>query len=110
MSLKTLGITFLLYTAAALAEIGGGWLIWQWIRVKQMLAFGLAGGVLLVLYGVLATLQPENEFGRVYVIYGALFMVFSLIWGILVDGWLPLRRDFIGVLIVLIGVAVMLLG
>jgi small multidrug resistance family-3 protein len=69
----------MLFFAAAIAEIGGGYLIWSWIRKKKTIILGLVGGLILFVYGILQTLQPSN-FGRVYAAYGGIFVVFSVIW------------------------------
>ena len=95
---------------AGLAEIGGGWLVWQWLRNGRGLWMGLLGGVVLVLYGVIPTLQQESAFGRVYAAYGGVFIVLSILWGVIVDGWRPDRFDMIGAGIALAGVFVMLWG
>jgi small multidrug resistance family-3 protein len=54
-----------LFFAAAIAEIGGGYLVWLWLREKKTIALGILGGVILFVYGIIPTLQPA-EFGRVY--------------------------------------------
>jgi small multidrug resistance family-3 protein len=66
----------------------------------------LAGGVILFIYGIIPTLQPSN-FGRVYAAYGGIFIVFSIIWGVLVDKKRPDRYEIIGSLIVLAGAVIM---
>lgn len=66
-----------LFIPAALAEIGGGYLVWLWLREGRS---GILGGLELLLYGVLPTLQPQSfEFERSYAAYGGLFMVLSLV-------------------------------
>ena len=66
MSTTTIAITSIgLFLLAALAEIGGGYLVWLWIRQKKRLIFGIVGGIILFTYGIIPTLQPSN-FGRVY--------------------------------------------
>lgn len=102
--------TILLYLAAGVAEIGGGWLVWQWLREGRSLMVGLLGGLILFTYGVIPTLQEEPAFGRVYAAYGGVFIVLSIIWGRVVDGWRPDRFDLIGAGIALIGVAIILWG
>ena len=52
-------------SVAAIAEIGGGYLVWKWLRERKGVVFGLFGGVILFIYGIIPTLQPAN-FGRVY--------------------------------------------
>jgi small multidrug resistance family-3 protein len=99
-----------LFLLAGLAEIGGGWLIWQWLREGRGVLLGVLGGIVLVLYGVIPTLQSEPAFGRVYAAYGGVFIVLSILWGWLVDGWQPDRYDLIGAAIALVGVAVIMWG
>ena len=94
------------FVLAGLCEIGGGYLIWQWMKEGKPLWYALLGGVILVIYGVVATFQPAG-FGRVYATYGGIFIVLSLLWAWYVDGFQPDRYDLIGALIVLIGVGVM---
>ena len=56
----------LLLVLAGLAEIGGGYLVWQWLREGKAMWIGLVGGLVLTLYGVIPTLQTESAFGRIY--------------------------------------------
>ena len=102
--------TILLYIFAGLAEIGGGWLVWQWLRNGKGLLWGLLGGAVLFVYGVIPTLQTEPAFGRVYAAYGGIFILLSILWGRVVDGWQPDRFDLTGGGIALLGVAIILWG
>ena len=99
-----------LFVLAGLAEIGGGWLVWQWLREGRGLAVGLMGGAVLFLYGVIPTFQTEAAFGRVYAAYGGVFVVLAILWGVVVDGWRPDRCDVIGAAIALLGVVVIMWG
>jgi small multidrug resistance family-3 protein len=99
-----------LYVLAGLAEIGGGWLVWQWLREGRGLPLGLLGGAVLFSYGVIHTLQSELTFGRVYAAYGGIFIVLALVWGWAVDEWRPDRFDLIGAGIALVGVLVIIWG
>ena len=104
----TLARSLSLFVLAALAEIGGAWLIWQGWREHRGL-WWIAGGVLaLGAYGFVATFQPDPNFGRILAAYGGIFVVGSLAWGMLVDGFRPDRWDVTGGLICLIGVAVIM--
>ena len=94
-----------LFFAAAIAEIGHGDLVWSWIRKKKRLIVGLVGGVILFIYGIIPTLQPSN-FGRVYAAYGGIFIVFSILWGTLIDKKKPDRYETIGSFIVLAGAVI----
>ena len=58
-------VTLGLFFVAALLEIGGGYLVWQWIRKKKGVFMGLIGGIILLLYGIIPTLQPSH-FGRTF--------------------------------------------
>lgn len=102
--LLLIGVLFVL---AGLCEIGGGYLIWGWMRDHRPLAWALGGAVVLALYGVVAALQPITEFGRVYAAYGGVFIVLAIAWGALVDGFRPDRYDLLGASICLVGVLVM---
>jgi small multidrug resistance family-3 protein len=100
--------SLVLFLAAALAEIGGAWLVWQGIREHRGWLFVGAGVVALGLYGLVATLQPDAHFGRILAAYGGVFVVGSLAWGMVVDGFRPDRYDVSGALICLVGVAVIM--
>lgn len=97
----------LLFTLAGLCEIGGGWLVWQWMRGGQSAAWGLSGAALLVLYGVIPTFQPAH-FSRTYAAYGGVFITLSLLWGWVVDANAPDRFDIVGASIALVGVGVVM--
>jgi small multidrug resistance family-3 protein len=100
------GISLALFFLAALFEIGGGYLVWLWLRENKGVVFGLLGGVTLAIYGVIPTFQPAH-FGRVYAAYGGIFIVSSLIWGALVDKKNPDKYEIIGASIALVGVFIM---
>lgn len=98
-----------IFVLARLCEIGGGYLVWLWLRDHRSAWLGALGGLVLFLYGVLPTLQPESaSFARVYATYGGFFIVLSLIWGWLVDGFRPDRFDLLGAGIALIGVGIIM--
>ncbi|GAA0521233.1 UPF0060 membrane protein [Saccharopolyspora subtropica] len=97
-----------LFVLAAIAEIGGAWLVWQGVRELRGLLWIGAGVVALGLYGFAATLQPDPHFGRILAAYGGVFVAGSLLWGVFVDGFRPDRWDVIGALICLLGVAVIM--
>ena len=97
-----------LFLLAALAEIGGAWLVWQGVREHRGLLFAGAGVVALGAYGFVATLQPDANFGRILAAYGGVFVAGSLVWGMLVDGFRPDRWDLIGAALCLTGVAVIM--
>ncbi|WP_431921823.1 YnfA family protein [Micromonospora wenchangensis] len=100
--------SLVLFVLAALAEIGGAWLIWQGWREHRGLWWIAAGVLALGVYGFVATFQPEANFGRILAAYGGVFVAGSLVWGVLVDGFRPDRWDLAGAAICLLGVAVIM--
>jgi small multidrug resistance family-3 protein len=97
-----------LFLVAAVAEIGGAWLIWQGVREHRGILFIGAGIIALGAYGFVATVQPDPHFGRILAAYGGIFVAGSLGWGMLVDRFRPDRFDLIGAAICLAGVAVIM--
>jgi small multidrug resistance family-3 protein len=95
-----------LFLAAGLAEIGGGYLIWRWLREGAPVVLGVLGAIVLVIYGVIPTLQRSSDFGRIYAAYGGVFVVASLLWGWGFDGFRPDRYDVAGAAVVLVGVGI----
>ena len=104
----TIARSRLLFVLAAIAEIGGAWLIWQGVREHRGVAWVGAGIVTLGAYGFVATLQPDAHFGRILAAYGGIFVAGSLLWGVVFDGFRPDRFDLIGAGVCLIGVAVIM--
>jgi small multidrug resistance family-3 protein len=100
--------TIALFVVAAVAEIGGAWLVWQGVRENKGMAWIGAGILALAAYGFVATLQEENNFGRVLAAYGGIFVAGSLAWGIVADGFEPDRWDYLGAAICLLGVGVIM--
>ena len=99
-------LTIELFLFASVLEIGGGYLVWKWLRDHKGKIFGLVGGLILFSYGIIPTFQPA-DFGRVYATYGGIFIIVSILWGYWIDKKKPDRFEIIGSIIVLIGVVVM---
>jgi small multidrug resistance family-3 protein len=97
--------TILLFILAGIFEIGGGYLIWLWLREGRELIFAFLGAIVLFLYGIIPTFQP-SYFHRIYATYGGIFVVMSILWGWLFDKIQPDTYDLIGALIILIGVSI----
>ncbi|AKP60080.1 hypothetical protein MMAG44476_30981 [Mycolicibacterium mageritense DSM 44476 = CIP 104973] len=102
--------SILLFVLAAVAEIGGAWLIWQGVREQRGWLWAGLGVIALGIYGFVATLQPDAHFGRILAAYGGVFVAGSLAWGMALDGFRPDRWDIIGALVCLAGVAVIMYG
>lgn len=100
----------ILFILAGLAEIGGGYLIWMWLREGTSWIYGAIGAVILIAYGILPTLQTFPSFGRVYAAYGGVFIVLALLWGWAVDNHPPDKYDWLGAMVCLIGTSIILWG
>lgn len=97
-----------LFVVAAIAEIGGAYLVWQAVREGRPWWLAGLGGLSLFAYGFAATFQPDPNFGRVLAAYGGVFVAGSLAWGIVFDGFRPDRYDLIGATVCLIGVVIIM--
>ena len=96
-----------LFVLAGLCEIGGGYLVWLWLREGKPIGYAILGGAILIMYGIIPTFQPAH-FGRVYAAYGGMFVVLSLLWGWVMAGTTPDRFDAIGTTLCLAGMAVIM--
>ena len=95
------------FVLAGVCEIGGGYLVWLWLREGKSVGLAAIGAVVLALYGIIPTLQPAN-FGRVYAAYGGVFIVLSILWGWQIDEIVPDRFDIIGGIVALAGVVIIM--
>jgi small multidrug resistance family-3 protein len=95
------------FILAGICEIGGGYLVWLWLRENKNIWFGVIGAVVLIFYGIVPTFQPAH-FGRVYAAYGGVFIVMSMLWGWKIDKIPPDVFDIIGAFIALIGVCIIM--
>ena len=95
------------FIAAGLCEIRGGYLVWRWWREGAAGWVGLVGAAILILYGIVPTFQSA-PFGRVYAAYGGVFVVMSIAWARVVDGFAPDRFDVVVAILCLGGVAVIM--
>jgi small multidrug resistance family-3 protein len=107
MTLTQISKSLFYFVLAGLCEIGGGYLVWLWLREGKNALFALAGSVILIIYGIIPTLQPAH-FGRVYAAYGGVFIILSILWGWQIDKIAPDRFDISGGLIALMGVRVIM--
>lgn len=92
-----------------LCEIGGGYLVWRWMREGSSIGVGAAGLAILGIYGIVVTWQPL-PFGRAYAAYGGVFVILSILWALALDGFRPDRWDWAGAMVILFGVAIMVFG
>lgn len=102
--------TLVLYSAAALAEIGGCFAFWAWWRMGRSVLWLAPGLLSLILFAWLLAQSPADQAGRAYAIYGGVYIVASLVWLWLVEGQMPDRWDVAGAALCLCGAAVILWG
>lgn len=100
--------SILYFILAGICEIGGGYLIWLCLKDYKSPLYFMGGAVILILYGMVPTLQPQTSFGKVYAAYGGIFIVLSLLWGWLIDGMRPDAFDIAGGIVSLIGVYIIM--
>src|ERR671927_1309235 len=97
-------LSILYFILAGLCEIGGGYMVWLWLREGMGWTIGALGGFILFLYGIVPTFQP-SYFHRIYAAYGGIFIVMALLWGLIFEGIVPDIYDVIGATIACAGVA-----
>lgn len=102
---KQFVISIFLFFLAGLCEIGGGYLVWLWLREELGILVGAMGGFVLFLYGIVPTFQ-KSHFHRIYAAYGGVFIVMSVLWGWLIDGVRPDNYEIIGTIIAVSGVLI----
>lgn len=96
-----------IFLLAGLCEIGGGYLVWLWLKEGKPVWYGILGAVILALYGIVATFQTAG-FGRVYATYGGIFIIMALVWAWKVDNFKPDKYDIIGALIAVAGACIII--
>lgn len=101
-------MTYVLYTAAALAEIAGCFAFWAWWRLDKSALWLVPGIVSLILFAWFLTLVDSDAAGRTYATYGGIYIAASLCWLWLAEGIRPDRWDMIGAMVCLAGASVIL--
>ena len=103
--MKKILLSLLFFFIAGLCEIGGGYLVWLWLREDMSWVLGAIGGFILFLYGIVPTFQPSH-FHRIYAAYGGIFIVMALLWGLLFERVIPDFYDILGASIAIIGIII----
>ncbi|MDG4896205.1 MULTISPECIES: YnfA family protein [unclassified Mesorhizobium] len=103
-------MTYLIYTAAALAEIAGCFSFWAWWRLEKSPLWLLPGLASLALFAFLLSLVGTEAAGRAYAAYGGIYIAASLGWLWLVEGVRPDRWDLAGAALCIVGASVILLA
>ena len=103
--IKDIFYSLFFFFIAGICEIGGGYLVWLWLRESYSWIFGVIGGFVLFLYGVIPTFQ-KTHFHRTYAAYGGIFIIMALAWGYLFEGVVPDIYDIVGTIVAGIGVII----
>jgi len=107
---ETFFMTYLIYIAAALAEIAGCFSFWAWWRLEKSPLWLLPGLVSLALFAFLLSLVDTDAAGRAYAAYGGIYIAASLAWLWLIEGMRPDRWDLAGAALCIVGASVILLA
>ncbi|MCZ6541505.1 MAG: YnfA family protein [Nitrospinae bacterium] len=102
--------SFILYSAAAIAEIGGCFAFWAWLRLGRSVYWVFPGLLSLIVFALLLTRVESMFAGRTFAAYGGVYIAASVIWLWVVEGQRPDRWDVLGSVICLVGAAIILLG
>ena len=103
------GMTYLIYAAAALAEIAGCFAFWAWLKLDKSPLWLMPGMVSLALFAWLLTFIPSEAAGRAYAAYGGVYIAASILWLWLIEGQRPDRWDLTGLVVCLVGSVIILL-
>ncbi|ADE14809.1 protein of unknown function UPF0060 [Nitrosococcus halophilus Nc 4] len=98
------------YVAAALAEIGGCFAFWAWLRLGKSVGWLVPGMGSLALFAFLLTRIDSDFAGRAYAAYGGVYIAASLAWLWVIEKQQPDQWDLLGAMICLIGAALILWG
>ena len=102
--------SFAFYIAAAIAEIGGCFAFWAWLRLGKTAYWILPGIISLAIFAVLLTRIGSEFAGRTFAAYGGVYIAASILWLWLAEGQRPDRWDILGAIICLSGAAIILFG
>jgi small multidrug resistance family-3 protein len=99
----------LLYVITAIAEIVGCYLPYLWLKQGKSAWLLLPAAASLSLFAWLLSLHPAAS-GRVYAAYGGVYITVAICWLWIVDGVRPSRWDLVGVIVCLVGMAIIMLA
>lgn len=100
--------TGLIFLAAALAEIGGCFAFWAWLRLGRTALWLLPGCGSLLLFAYLLTLVDTSVAGRAYAAYGGIYITVAVLWMWFAEGMPPDWWDLTGAGLCLLGAAAIL--
>jgi len=102
--------TYLWYLLAAVAEIGGCFAFWAWLRLGKSPLVVVPGLASLVVFALALTRVEADAAGRAYAAYGGVYILASLGWLWLIEGQRPDLWDVSGVSLCLVGGGLILFG
>ena len=98
---------FSLFVITALAEIVGCYLPYLWLKHNGSIWLLIPASISLAAFAWLLTLHPHAA-GRVYAAYGGVYVSVALLWLWAIDGVRPTLTDWVGVVVVLIGMSIIM--
>lgn len=101
-------MSYLIYLGAALAEIGGCFAFWAWLRLGKSVLWLVPGMASLALFAWLLTLVDAEAAGRTYAAYGGIYVCTALAWMWAVERVTPDRWDLAGALLCIAGMSLIL--
>lgn len=100
--------TIPLFAVTALAEIGGCYLVFLWMRGGRTPWLLVGAAISLVVFAWLLSFHPSA--GRAYAAYGGVYVAAAVVWGWLVERSTPDRWDLIGAAVCISGMAIIVFG
>ena len=99
-----------LFFIAAFFEILGCFAFWLYFRLEKTSWWIALGVISLILFAYILTKIDVEYAGRVYAIYGGIYIVSSLLWLIFIEKESFNRWDIIGAGICILGASIILIG
>jgi small multidrug resistance family-3 protein len=99
-----------LYIGAAIAEIGGCFAFWAWLRLDKSVYWIFPRIISLIAFAFLLTRIETLFAGRTFAAYGGIYIVASLLWLWTIEGQRPDKWDILGSIICITGAVVILFG
>ncbi|WP_408869968.1 YnfA family protein [Gluconacetobacter entanii] len=101
-------LSLAIYMVAGFCEIGGCFAFWAWLRQGRSMACLIPGMASLVVFAWLLTRIDTDTAGQAYAAYGGIYILASLTWMRVVEGYTPTRWEILGAAICLVGAGIIL--
>ena len=102
--------SFVFYVTAAVAEIGGCFAFWAWLRLGKSVYWILPGIMSLMVFAILLTRIEAIFAGRTFAAYGGIYIAASLLWLWIIEGQRLDKWDILGAIICIAGAVLILFG